>query len=485
MIDWRDADYYSSAPLYSASYDFEVIFNHTNGSVTYQRTNGQTIYFSGATTEPSASIYEIAGKSQNSSSFKNLQMSTAGAGQNVSFTVGSTNYTVPPSGSIYASAGVGTVQITVPNQWVALPTIPVTYKYFWKWENGEHFTSTRNLSKSIDLSSIQASYIATMEATAVSGPTSFNKKMPLTYNANVYLGSPSLEYFWYIKYDFNNVWQYAGGLPSKTVVPAASPGYSFYIKCYVRDYIAGIEMWSNTMRVWYTGGGGCEECPVAYQGEGQFEPSPADSNADESVVYSGSWHPVNPDTLSAKQKFDLLWPIRETVWQLKHRFRWSNSDPSTAIDDSNETFIQLSNLMEQEELRKRKQAQEAKYLGSSEDEELSSESEQNQEGLSKSNQARIESEKPVLALHANYPNPFNPTTSIRFSLPSDGFVELSIYNIQGQLVRQLISGFQNAGQHEVIWNSRNNEGLNVASGIYLYRLKFGNQILTRKLTLVK
>lgn len=412
-------------------------------------------------------------------------MSTAGAGQNVSFTVGSTNYTVPPSGSIYASAGVGTVQITVPNQWVALPTIPVTYKYFWKWENGEHFTSTRNLSKSIDLSSIQASYIATMEATAVSGPTSFNKKMPLTYNANVYLGSPSLEYFWYIKYDFNNVWQYAGGLPSKTVVPAASPGYSFYIKCYVRDYIAGIEMWSNTMRVWYTGGGGCEECPVAYQGEGQFEPSPADSNADESVVYSGSWHPVNPDTLSAKQKFDLLWPIRETVWQLKHRFRWSNSDPSTAIDDSNETFIQLSNLMEQEELRKRKQAQEAKYLGSSEDEELSSESEQNQEGLSKSNQARIESEKPVLALHANYPNPFNPTTSIRFSLPSDGFVELSIYNIQGQLVRQLISGFQNAGQHEVIWNSRNNEGLNVASGIYLYRLKFGNQILTRKLTLVK
>jgi hypothetical protein len=115
LIDWRDADYFNDAPLYEASYDFEVIYNLSNGSVTYQRTNGQSIYFSSATIEPSASIYEMAGKSQNASSFKNLQMSTAGAGQNVSFTVGSTNYTVPPSGSIYVAAGLGTVQVTVPN----------------------------------------------------------------------------------------------------------------------------------------------------------------------------------------------------------------------------------------------------------------------------------------------------------------------------------------------------------------------------------
>jgi hypothetical protein len=244
-------------------------------------------------------------------------------------------------------------------------------------------------------------------------------------------------------------------------------------------------MWSNTMRVWYTGGGDCEECPIAYQGEGKFEPSAADSNADESVVYSGSWYPVNPDTLSAKQKFDLLWPIRETVWQIKHQFRWSNSDPSTAIDDSNETFVHLSNLMEQEELRKRRQTQESKRIGSSEEDVSTAETDQNQDVLTKSNRSHVGTEKPILALHANYPNPFNPTTSIRFSLPSDGFVELSIFNVQGQLVRQLISGYRSSGVHDIRWDSHNNEGLAVASGIYLYRLKFGNQVLTRKLTLVK
>jgi hypothetical protein len=430
------------------------------------------------------SIWDAAQKPQYTHLFKNFQMTSS---TNVNVKIGSNYYFVPESGALQIPLGTNSYQVQVPNQWVSSYVYPYTYKYFWHWENGQHFDTTRAISTSANLTQLHASYMAALQYAGVSGPTGFDHKMPLTYQASIYWGGPpwtQYEYFWYIKYDFNNVWQYTGGLPSKTVVPSADPGYSFFIKCYVKDNLLGIGMWSNTMRVWYTGGS-CEECPVAYQGEGQFEPSPADANADESVVYTGSWYPVNPDTLSAKQKFDLLWPIRETVWQIKHRFRWSNSDPSTVIDDSNETFVQLSNLIEQEGLRKRKQAQETKYIGSSEDDVTASDADQNQDGLTKSNRSQIESWEPVLALHANYPNPFNPTTSIRFSLPSDGFVELSIFNVQGQLVRRLISGFRSAGEHDATWDSRNNEGLVVASGIYLYRLKFGNQVLTRKLTLVK
>lgn len=310
--------------------------------------------------------------------------------------------------------------------------------------------------------------------------------MPLTYNALVwYPPSPQqLAYYWYIKYDFNNVWQYAGGLSSKTVVPSAGSGYSFYIKCYVKDNLTGFGMWSNTMRVWYTGGGGCEDCPIAYQGEGHVEPSPADSNADESVVYSGSWYPVNPDTLSARQKFDLLWPIRETVWQIKHRFRWSATDPVIAIDDSNETFVHLGNQIDEDERRKRK-LRETKRIGSGEDDGSELEKDDEQPLLVKENGSQVQTDMPILALYANYPNPFNPTTNIRFSLPSAGHVELDVFNIQGQLVRRLLSEVRTAGSHEIPWDGRNHEGQPVASGLYLYRLTFGNQVLTRKLTLLK
>lgn len=135
IIDWRDADYFNAAPLYAASYDFEVIFNVTDSSVTYQRAGtGQSKEFNNQTVTPWYSIYELAEKSQNTSPFKNLQMSTFGAGQHVNFTVGSANYSVPQSGSVYAAVGAGSVQVTVPNQWISIPTVPPTYTYFWYWE---------------------------------------------------------------------------------------------------------------------------------------------------------------------------------------------------------------------------------------------------------------------------------------------------------------------------------------------------------------
>ena len=89
------------------------------------------------------------------------------------------------------------------------------------------------------------------------------------------------------------------------------------------------------------------------------------------------------------------------------------------------------------------------------------------------------------ALHPNYPNPFNPTTTIRFTLPQPGEAELSIYNLLGQRVATLIHGVQEAGPHVLQWNGRDEQGRELASGVYFYRLQAGTQVETRKLLLLR
>ncbi len=89
------------------------------------------------------------------------------------------------------------------------------------------------------------------------------------------------------------------------------------------------------------------------------------------------------------------------------------------------------------------------------------------------------------ALHANYPNPFNPVTTIVYELPREGTVELSIFNAMGQKVRTLVSGVQTSGVHQVQWNGTNKAGGNVASGVYFYRLNSGGKIQIRKMILMQ
>ncbi len=89
------------------------------------------------------------------------------------------------------------------------------------------------------------------------------------------------------------------------------------------------------------------------------------------------------------------------------------------------------------------------------------------------------------ALEQNYPNPFNPTTEISFGIPEAAEVKLAIYNLSGQLVRTLVSGQLQAGNHKVTWNATDDKGLRVATGIYLYVLKAGSVTIQKKLTLMK
>ncbi len=94
--------------------------------------------------------------------------------------------------------------------------------------------------------------------------------------------------------------------------------------------------------------------------------------------------------------------------------------------------------------------------------------------------------KPSNILYQNYPNPFNPTTTLSFSLPNNSNVELSIYNIRGQKVKQLVSNQLPAGQHSVVWDGRGDDGKSVSSGIYFYKLKVnGKDKSVRKCLLLK
>jgi len=89
------------------------------------------------------------------------------------------------------------------------------------------------------------------------------------------------------------------------------------------------------------------------------------------------------------------------------------------------------------------------------------------------------------SLGQNYPNPFNAQTTISFNLRSTANVELSIYNIVGQKITTLVSGRVDAGEHNVIWDGRDNSGQEVASGVYYYRLSGNNLNETRRMTLLK
>ena len=84
-----------------------------------------------------------------------------------------------------------------------------------------------------------------------------------------------------------------------------------------------------------------------------------------------------------------------------------------------------------------------------------------------------------------FPNPFNPTTTIRFELARDGQVSLAVYNLAGRLVRQLVQETRAAGAHEAVWRGRDARGHTVAAGVYFVRLKTGDTVDTRRVTMVK
>ncbi|MCX6150175.1 MAG: T9SS type A sorting domain-containing protein, partial [Ignavibacteriales bacterium] len=85
----------------------------------------------------------------------------------------------------------------------------------------------------------------------------------------------------------------------------------------------------------------------------------------------------------------------------------------------------------------------------------------------------------------NYPNPFNPTTTISFTLPSDGRVTIKVYDMLGREVKTLVNDFKSTGSYSIIWDSKDNYSNEVSSGIYFYNIKFKDNSVTKKMLLVR
>lgn len=91
----------------------------------------------------------------------------------------------------------------------------------------------------------------------------------------------------------------------------------------------------------------------------------------------------------------------------------------------------------------------------------------------------------VYGLSQNTPNPFNPVTSFSYSLPQAGDVKLTVFNILGQNVRNLVNNYQEAGTYSVVWDGKDASGKPVSSGVYFYQIKTGEYEKTRKMMLLK
>jgi hypothetical protein len=99
---------------------------------------------------------------------------------------------------------------------------------------------------------------------------------------------------------------------------------------------------------------------------------------------------------------------------------------------------------------------------------------------------QIQTRPEAFALANNYPNPFNPATTIKYALPEASNVTLEIYNVVGQVVRVLVADHQNAGRYVVQWDATNESGNSLSSGIYFYRLQAGGEFLeVKKMLLLK
>jgi hypothetical protein len=97
----------------------------------------------------------------------------------------------------------------------------------------------------------------------------------------------------------------------------------------------------------------------------------------------------------------------------------------------------------------------------------------------------VETPPAALTLHQNHPNPFNPSTTIRYQVPVRCRVTLEIYSVSGNLVARLYDGYRERGAYTASWNGCDSKGIQMSSGVYLYRLRAGKETLSRKMILLR
>jgi hypothetical protein len=88
-------------------------------------------------------------------------------------------------------------------------------------------------------------------------------------------------------------------------------------------------------------------------------------------------------------------------------------------------------------------------------------------------------------LYSNYPNPFNPVTNLQYDLPQDGLVNITVYDMLGNVINNLVNTYRSPGYKSVQWNATNNQGQPVSAGVYLYSIEAGEFRQTKKMILLK
>jgi len=96
----------------------------------------------------------------------------------------------------------------------------------------------------------------------------------------------------------------------------------------------------------------------------------------------------------------------------------------------------------------------------------------------------------ITRLFANHPNPFNPSTSIRYQVSGimgqgNSHVQIDVYNVRGQLIRSLVNEEHKPGEYRVVWNGTDDRGQHVSSGIYFYVMRAGDFVESRRMILLK
>lgn len=174
-----------------------------------------------------------------------------------------------------------------------------------------------------------------------------------------------------------------------------------------------------------------------------------------------------------------------TVDNYLHEAAQANNSPSGTVYDPENDGIPLKSLGVHEHWNNSTDKQYSRNLGTGEGIELI-------EVINKSTTSVEGNHNDVpetFKLFTNYPNPFNPSTTICYSLPVSADVKLNIYNLSGQKVRTLINQHQSSGTFEISWDGHNDNSVRVASGIYIYRMEIniGREIISqsRQMLLLK
>jgi hypothetical protein len=171
-----------------------------------------------------------------------------------------------------------------------------------------------------------------------------------------------------------------------------------------------------------------------------------------------------------------------TVDNYLHEAAQADNPPSGTVYDPENDGIRLASLGVHEHWNNSTDKQYSRNLGSGEGIELIK--------IIKNTPTVVERRNgdipETFTLYANYPNPFNPSTTIRYSLPASADIRLTIYNLKGENVRTLINQHHSAGTFEISWNGRNENDIRVASGMYICRMEIntGREIVSRSRRMV-